>query len=131
MLAVAKPVQEIIDMPSELVAEHWYRRKYNQEPPHLDWLYTGNEPMTDELRITLEQRQVEEETRLQEQEEAELAAAMVERQRHNVQPVAGLTAPGENRFRVAVRFAYVPLSGSSDPSTSRASLVRLLRLCPQ
>jgi hypothetical protein len=66
-LAVAKPVQEIIDMPSELVAEHWYRRKHNQEPPHLDRLYTGNEPMTDELRVTLEQRQVEEETRLQEQ----------------------------------------------------------------
>jgi hypothetical protein len=82
-------------MPSELVAEHWYTRKYNQEPPHLDRLYTGNEPMTDELRVTLEQRQVEEETRLQEQEEAEFAAAMEERQRHDVQPVAGLTAPGE------------------------------------
>jgi hypothetical protein len=26
---------------------------------------------------------------------------------------------------VTVRFAYVPLSGSSDPGTSRASLVRL------
>jgi hypothetical protein len=75
-LAVAKPVQEIIDMPSELVVEHWYRRKYNQEPPHLDRLYTGNEPMTAELRATLEQRQDEEETRLQEQEDAELAAAM-------------------------------------------------------
>jgi predicted outer membrane repeat protein len=32
---------------------------------------------------------------------------------------------------IAVRFAYVPVSGSSDPGTSRASLVRLLRLCPQ
>jgi hypothetical protein len=78
-LAVAKPVQEIIDKPSELVEEHWYRRKYNDEPPHLDRLYTGNEPMTDELRVTVEQRQVEEETRLLEQEEAELAAAMEER----------------------------------------------------
>jgi hypothetical protein len=97
-LAVAKPVQEIIDMPSELVAEHWHRRKYNQEPPHLDRLYTGNEPMKDELRATLEKRQIEEKTRLQEQEEAELAAAMDERQRHHiVQSVAALDipAPGE------------------------------------
>jgi hypothetical protein len=32
---------------------------------------------------------------------------------------------------VAVRFAYVPLNGSPDPGTSRASLVRLRRLCSQ
>jgi hypothetical protein len=53
ILAVAKPVQDIINEPSELVAEHWYRRKYNQEPPHLDQLYMGDEFLTDQRRAAL------------------------------------------------------------------------------
>jgi hypothetical protein len=39
--------------------------------------------------------------------------------------------PFERGGVVAVRFAYVPLNGSPDPGTSRASLVRLRRLCSQ
>jgi hypothetical protein len=62
-LAVAKPVQDIIDQPSELVAEHWYRRKYNQEPPHLDRFYTGDVPLTDEVRAVFKQEQDEEDER--------------------------------------------------------------------
>jgi hypothetical protein len=90
-LAVAKPVQEIIDLPSELVAEHWYRRKYNQEPPHLDRLYTGDVPLTDELRAVLEKRQQEEDECSRQQEDAELAAAMEHRlQHHNLHPAASV-----------------------------------------
>jgi hypothetical protein len=92
-LAVAKPVEEIIELPSELVAEHWYRRKYNQEPPHLDRLYTGYVPLTDELRAVLEKRQQEEDECSRQQEDAEFAAAIEHRlQRHNLHPVASVVA---------------------------------------
>jgi hypothetical protein len=61
LLAIAKPVQAIMDKPSELIAEHWYRRKYKQEPPHLDGLYEGDMELTDELRTLMKKRQEEEE----------------------------------------------------------------------
>jgi hypothetical protein len=74
VLAVAKPVQEIMDQPSELVAEHWYRRKYKQEPPHLDGLYTGEAPLTDELRAALkEQQEADDECQKLEEQKKEAA----------------------------------------------------------
>eukprot|EP00953_Heterococcus_sp_UTEX-ZZ885_P002927 2109-Heterococcus_DN1.PRE.1 len=86
MLAVAKPVQAIMDTPSELVVEHWYTRKYNQEPPHLDGLYEGDVQLTDELRPLMMQRRKEKDERLKKQVETELAAALAERLRqHNMQ----------------------------------------------
>jgi hypothetical protein len=82
VLAVAPTVQAILDKPSELVAEHWYRRKYNKEPPHLDGLYEGDVVLTDELRPIMIKRQEEElECRRREAEkkvEDELAAAIEE-----------------------------------------------------
>jgi hypothetical protein len=91
MLAVAKPVQAIMNTPSELVVEHWYRRKYNQEPPHLDGLYEGDVQLTDELRPLMMQRQKEEDERVKKQENIELAAALEERLRqHNLQPMASV-----------------------------------------
>jgi hypothetical protein len=86
-LAVTRPVQDIIDRPSELVAEHWYRRKYNREPPHLDALYTGDVPLTDENRAELKQIQHEEHERtsiaLQEEAEAGRKKALLEKQEQN------------------------------------------------
>jgi hypothetical protein len=61
LLAVTGPVQDIMDKPSELVAEHWYRRKYKKEPPHLDGLYEGDVELTDELKTLMKKRQEEEE----------------------------------------------------------------------
>jgi hypothetical protein len=82
------------------VAEHWYRRKYNREPPHLDALYTGDEPLTDENRAELKQMQDEEHERkaiaLLEEAEAGRERALLEKQEQDkLRPVAAVVVAVE------------------------------------